>query len=155
MSTPAPDALARILADSPISVADVGEFFRDHPAGPSFLQAITAGLPPIADDVPDDVFAATLVQAITGPAVVPPAPKTRYRGQPQRDDARRVLVMLFPGGIIPAPAVLTNQRLCDAVRPRLARPVDDDSTILRAAGRKGSRAERETALAALRAVAAL
>jgi hypothetical protein len=60
--------------------------------------------------------------------------KSRNRGQLDRQEARRVLVMLY-GDNIPAPAVLPNKALCRAARRHLKREMSD-STILRAAGRK-------------------
>jgi hypothetical protein len=147
MSTPAPDALARILADSPVSVADVRKFFGDHPAGPSLLQAITAGLPPVADDVPDDVFAATLVQAFTGTAARLP----RRSGATKLRAAKRALAAALrltiseerlesplPLGLedgIPDVATMTNKLLLQVVTPHLPYAMSDP-TILRAAGRR-------------------
>jgi hypothetical protein len=127
MPTPAQDALARILADSPISVADVREFIHDHP---SLLQAITASLPPVADDVPDDMIAATLVHATTGQvlpplhlgglAIAPPAPKTRYRERLKEDAAWRASIILYSDGI-PGPAVLPRKELYARIREYLLR----------------------------------
>jgi hypothetical protein len=57
--------------------------------------------------------------------------------QVKREAVRRVLVELYPDGI-PDQAALPNKLLCQAVAARLSFLVSVD-TILRAAGRKGSR----------------
>lgn len=79
-----------------------------------------------------------------------PAPVNRRkpRTQSMRDRARAAIAAQWPAGI-PKPAILPNKRLCEQVIERLKKydtehgisaAMPSDDTILRAAGRKGSRA---------------